>query len=109
MNIVALGKNMKIKNRITLIGTVVLGVGVGLLIFTFVTAYMFLTSDVTTLNAGDLGEALAASIIPLLVLCSRLMYLGVMGWVGSIISSRGIQLLLTATKEKSDTPKKNKT
>lgn len=75
---------------------IVLLVGVVLLAFTFFNAYLFLQVDMNITSSGlvDLfGEALA----PLVGASIRVMYLAVMGWIGSIVTIRGVQLL-TAPK-----------
>jgi len=59
----------------------VLFIGVGLLVFTFFNVFM---------HATDLIEAFGKAIGPLIEAC---MYLGIMGWIGSILTIRGIKLL----------------
>ncbi len=70
----------------------VLFVGVGLLVFTFFNAYLFLGEKIRFLST-NLIEAFGESIGPLIETCIRIMYLGIMGWIGSILTVRGIQLL----------------
>jgi len=70
----------------------VLFVGVGLLVFTFINAYMFLGEKIGFLSA-NLIEAFGEAIGPLIETSIRIMYLGIMGWIGSILTVRGIQLL----------------
>ena len=43
------------------------------------------------------GEALA----PLIETCIRAIYLGIMGWIGSIVTRRGVQILVTPQEAKS--------
>jgi hypothetical protein len=38
-------------------------------------------------------EAFGEAIGPLIETCIRIMYLGIMGWIGSILTVRGIQLV----------------
>ena len=77
-------------------GLIILFVGVALLIFTFLNAYWFLTQDIGLIATADLtkafGEALAP-LAPLIAACIRIMYLGIMGWIGSLLTLRGISLL----------------
>ena len=44
--------------------------------------------------AQTFGEAL----VPLIATCVRVMYLGVMGWIGSLITIRGITILNSSPK-----------
>lgn len=69
----------------------VLFVGVGLLVFTFLNAYLFLGDKIGLLST-NLVEAFGEAIGPLIETCIRIMYLGIMGWIGSILTIRGIQL-----------------
>jgi len=75
-------------------GYAVLCVGVVLLAFTFYNAYGFLQGILEIPASeeglmGVFGEALA----PLISTAIRAMYLGIMGWIGSILTIRGVQLL----------------
>jgi len=70
---------------------VVLFVGVGLLVFTFFNAYLFLVGALEIQSLGGLEEAFGEVLAPLIETCIRIMYLGVMGWIGSILTVRGIQ------------------
>jgi len=80
----------------------VLFVGVGLLVFTFFNAYLFLGEKIRFLST-NLIEAFGEAIGPLIETCIRIMYLGIMGWIGSILTIRGIQLL-TQFKHEAETP-----
>jgi len=74
-------------------GLIILFIGVALLIFTFLNAYWFLTRDIGLISTGDLVEAFGESLAPLIATCIRIMYLGIMGWIGSLLTLRGISLL----------------
>ena len=74
-------------------GLIILFIGVTLLIFTFLNAYWFLTRDTGLISTGDLVEAFGKSLAPLIATCIRIMYLGIMGWIGSLLTLRGISLL----------------
>lgn len=81
------------KGRVEITGFLVLFLGVGLLVFTFASAYQFLVG-VTEIEAsqdlmGLFGEALA----PLIMYAIRALFLGIMGWIGSILTRRGVQTL----------------
>jgi hypothetical protein len=71
---------------------VVLFIGVGLLVFTFFNAFVFLGEKMHLLST-DLVEAFGEVIGPLIETCIRIMYLGIMGWIGSIMTIRGVQLI----------------
>ena len=74
-------------------GLIILFIGVTLLLFTFLNAYWFLTRDIGLISTGDLVEAFGESLAPLIATCIRIMYLGIMGWIGSLLTLRGISLL----------------
>jgi hypothetical protein len=74
-------------------GTVILSVGVALLIFTFINAFIFLQQPFSILATGDLGSVFGEALAPLIQACIRLMYLGIMGWIGSMLTIRGIPLV----------------
>ena len=74
-------------------GLIILFIGVALLIFTFLNAYWFLTQDIGLIATADLAEAFGEALAPLIVTCIRIMYLGIMGWIGSLLTLRGISLL----------------
>jgi len=72
---------------------------VALLVFTFINAYLFLKEQLGILAAPDLVSALGKVLTPLIEACIRVMYLGVMGWIGSILTIRGVNLLTQIKKE----------
>ena len=86
-------KGIQMKNKTETVGLILLFIGVALLIFTFLSAYWFLIQQ-TGITAGTnltavFGEALA----PLIATCIRIMYLGIMAWIGSIFLVRGVEYL----------------
>jgi hypothetical protein len=81
------------RDKIALSGITVLGIGVTLLVFTFISAYGFLTQSLQILSSEDLAQTFGAALSPLIVTCIRLMYLGVMGWVGSLLTIRGVTII----------------
>lgn len=83
---------MKI-NKVEVSGLIVLFIGVVLLIFAFFNAYMFLTGQLEILASQDILQAFGEALAPLIVACIRILYLAIMGWIGSILTVRGIQLL----------------
>jgi len=80
-------------------GIAVLLIGVALLVTTFVDAYLFLTEDVSILPVPNLIAAFGEALAPLIEASIRMMYLGVMGWIGSTITIRGITVLLQVKPE----------
>jgi hypothetical protein len=92
---------MKIQNfrdKIALSGITVLGIGVALLIFTFVSAYGFLTEVEQILSTQDLTQTFGATLAPLIATSIRIMYLGVMGWIASLITIRGVTIIANTPK-----------
>jgi len=80
-------------------GYVTLFIGIGLLAFTFVNAYLFLYGVLSILGSEDLLKTFGEALAPLIETCIRVMYLGVMGWIGSILTSRGVQIILNLKRE----------
>jgi len=77
--------------------------GIVLLIFTFVNAYLFLNEDLMIVASSSLIDLFGESLAPLVEACIRVMYLAIMGWIGSIVTIRGVQLLTPYNeKAKSD-------
>lgn len=85
---------ISIANKPQLTGAIVLFVGVALLVFTFVNAFLFLQEPFGMLATGDLSKVFGEALAPLIQACVRLMYLGIMGWIGSLLTVRGIPLVL---------------
>jgi hypothetical protein len=77
-------------------GYFVLFLGVGLLLVTFIVAFSSIQVNVIISSPERaISEALAS----LLSACIKAMFLGVMGWVGSILTLRGVALLKETPKE----------
>lgn len=72
---------------------IVLFIGVALLAFTFFSAYTFLVGSLTIVASSDLTELFGRALGPLIEAIIRILFLGVMGWVGSILTIRAVQLL----------------
>jgi hypothetical protein len=81
------------RDKIALSGLAVLSIGVALLIFTFISAYGLLTQNVNIIATADLAQTFGESLAPLIATCIRLMYLGVMGWVASLMTIRGVTVI----------------
>ena len=80
-------------------GLITLFIGVALLTFTFLNAYWFLTRNIGLVATSDLVNAFGEALAPLIATCIRVMYLGIMGWIGSMLTLRGIPLLTHKKKE----------
>lgn len=79
--------------KIEVSGLIVLFVGVILLAATFYSAFVFLIAKVTIGQSIDLAELFGSALAPLIEAIIHILYLGVMGWIGSILTIRGVQLL----------------
>jgi len=79
--------------RTELAGLVVLFVGMILLALTFFSAFGFLSGSISILASADLTELFGNAMGPLIEAIIRILYLGIMGWIGSILTIRGVQLL----------------
>jgi len=86
------------RDKIALSGVTVLIIGVALLVFTFISAYGFLTESLSIIASEDLMQTFGAALAPLIAACIRIMYLGVMGWIGSLLTIRGITIIAHAPK-----------
>jgi hypothetical protein len=81
------------RDKIALSGITVLFLGVGLLIFTFFTAFGFLSESLSLITYRDLASFFGEALAPLIAACIRIMYIGIMGWIGSILTIRGITII----------------
>lgn len=94
------------RDKIAVSGITVLGIGIALLIFTFISAYGFLTQSLQVLTSADLAQTFGDALAPLISTCIRIMYLGVMGWIGSLITIRGVTMITNAPKLETIVPQK---
>lgn len=88
-----------LKGKIAFSGFTVLAIGVGLLIFTFFSAYGFLTAGISPISTQDLIQTFGEALGPLIGAAIQVMFLGVMGWIGSLITLRGVAIVTNITKE----------
>jgi hypothetical protein len=86
------------RDKIAISGITVLGIGVALLVFTFFSAYGFLTADLSPISTQDLVQTFGESLGPLIAAAIHIMYLGVMGWIASLITIRGVTIMINAPK-----------
>ena len=80
---------MKKLDKVELSGIVILSIGINFLAFTFFSAYNFLVGGMRTLSIGQTSDQAFEPLIEAMV---RILYLGVMGWIASTLTTRGIQL-----------------
>ncbi len=86
------------RDKIALSGITILSVGLALLIVTFAVAYGFLSEALPILTSQDLVETFGETLAPLIAASIRVMYLGVMGWIGSLVTIRGVTIIAHAPK-----------
>jgi hypothetical protein len=88
-----------LKGKIAFSGFSVLAIGVILLIFTFFSAYGFLTAGISPISTQDLIQTFGEALGPLIGAAIQVMFLGVMGWIGSLITLRGVAIVTNISKE----------
>lgn len=77
-------------------GFILLFVGVAVLLFTFIQAFQLLMGFEDILGSSDIVNFFGEALAPLISYAIRALYLGVMGWIGSILTRRGVQILTTS-------------
>ena len=80
-------------DKTMLISYILIFTGIGLLAFTFISAFVFLSNNPTITTSPDIIDIFGSSLAPLIEASIRIMYLGVMGWIGSVLTTRGVQLI----------------
>jgi len=97
----------KFRDKIALSGILVLGIGVALLVFTFISAYGFLGSATNPSDTGGLEQIFGSALAPLIGTAIRIMYLGVMGWIGSLLTIRGVTIVTHTPQMPTVAPQKS--
>jgi hypothetical protein len=92
------------RDKIAISGITVLCIGIALLIITFVSAYGFLTESIVPLSTQDLVQAFGGALGPLIAAAIHIMFLGVMGWIGSLVTIRGVTLMTNVPKAETTKP-----
>ncbi|TRO47831.1 hypothetical protein E2P47_03840 [Candidatus Bathyarchaeota archaeon] len=82
-----------LKGKIAFSGFAVLVIGITLLLFTFFSAYGFLTAGISPISTQDLIQTFGEALGPLIAAAVQIMFLGVMGWIGSLITLRGVAII----------------
>jgi Na+/serine symporter len=77
-------------------GIAILLVGIALLLITFIVACIHLHGDIKVLPVPSLMASFGEALSPLIEAAIRVMYLGVMGWIASTVTAKGITALLQA-------------
>jgi hypothetical protein len=86
-------------DNVKISGFIVLFVGVGLLIFTFTNAFLLMQGVLSIPRTSGLMELFGVALAPLIESAIKVLYLGVMGWLGSILTRRGVQILTVEREE----------
>ena len=81
------------EDKAMIIAYIMLFTGIGLLAFTFISAYIFLINNQSITGSSDLIDVFGSSLAPLIEATIRIMYLGVMGWIGAGLTTRGAQFM----------------
>jgi hypothetical protein len=79
------------KNELT--GIIILSLGLVFLILTFYMAFLFLIQELTIITQPDLVKSLGKILGPIAEAIIRIMFLAIMGWIGSLTTLRGMQFL----------------
>jgi hypothetical protein len=91
-------------NDVKISGFVVLFIGVALLLFTFIVAYQFIAGIAEMSSHGDYMDMFSGALGLLITNALRALFLGIMGWIGSILTRRGVQTITSEPKpEKKET------
>src|SRR3972149_4974233 len=92
------------RDKIALSGITVLSVGLILLVITFASAFGFLSEALPILSSQDLVQTFGETLAPLIATSIRVMYLGVMGWIGSLVTTREVTITANPPKPKPAKP-----
>jgi len=97
-------------DKVEISGFAVLFIGVAVLLFTFACAYQLLIGVLEIAASEDLMSVFGEALTPLITYAIRALYLGVMGWIGSILTRRGVQIITSMPREsKEETVKAKET
>ena len=86
-------------DRVKLSGFTVLSIGVAALVFTFFYAFMLIAGFQGVSGADGLINLFGEALAPLIGYAIQALYLGIMGWIGSILTRRGVQIITSIPKE----------
>jgi hypothetical protein len=88
------------RDGVKISGFLILFIGVGVLLFTFYNAYLLLMNVLEIQSSGPLMDLFGDALAPLVTSGIRALYLGVMGWIGSILTRRGVQTVTSGRGER---------
>ncbi len=77
-------------------GITILLTGIALLLITFTIACIHLHGDIKVLPVPSLMASFGEALSPLIEAAIRVLYLGVMGWIASTVTAKGLTALLRA-------------
>jgi len=77
-------------------GIAILLIGVTLLLIAFIIACIHLQGDFSVQPVPTLMASFGEALSPLIEAAIRVLYLGVMGWIASTVTAKGITVLLQA-------------
>jgi len=90
-------------------GITILLTGTALLLITFIIASIHLQGDINVLPVPSLMSSFGEALSPLIEAAIRVLYLGVMGWIASTVTAKGLTVLLQAKLlDKNSLPKATK-
>jgi len=77
-------------------GITILLAGIALLLITFTIACIHLHGDIKVLPVPSLMASFGEALSPLVEAAIRVLYLGLMGWIASTVTAKGLTALLRA-------------
>jgi len=77
-------------------GITILLVGIALLLITFIITCIHLQGGINVLPVPSLMSSFGEALSPLIEAAIRVLYLGLMGWIASTVTAKGITVLLQA-------------
>jgi len=90
-------------------GITILLIGIALLSVTFIIACIHLQGDINVLPVPSLMASFGEALSPLIEAAIRILYLGLMSWIASTVTAKGITVLLQAKLlDKNSLPKATK-
>ena len=79
-------------NYLRILDYVILSIGIALLAFTAINFYLVLQGIISILSISTPGD-LANLLPPIIETCIRGTYLVIMGWIGFILTRKGIKII----------------
>ena len=77
-------------------GIAILLAGIALLLTTFVIASIHLQGDINVLPVPSFLSSFGKAFSPLVEASIRVLYLGIMGWIATTVTAKGLNVLLQA-------------